>query len=165
MAILGNSGGGKSTLARRLATQHSLPLHEVDKLLWRPGWVLAPENEYTSEHDRILADSAWLIDGLGRLESIAPRIARATVVILVDFPLWQHFWLAAERQIAWARGGLKNPPGGRAEMPSTKALFETIYTVDRDWMPKIRELVSQAESSGTDVRRVSNPEELDIFQI
>jgi hypothetical protein len=32
------------------------------------------------------------------------RLARANAIVLVDTPLWMHFWLAAERQIAWAQG-------------------------------------------------------------
>jgi hypothetical protein len=102
---------------------------------------------------------------LGRLESIAPRIERATHVILVDMPLWQHFWLAAERQIAWAQGALAERPAGLAEMPPTRAFFETIWTLDRDWLPEIRERLARAERAGTDVRRIGSPEELETFVI
>jgi len=129
------------------------------------GLVLAPEPEYAAEHDRILAQPAWLLDGLGRLDSIAPRIERAIHVILVDMPLWQHFWLAAERQIAWARRELQEPPAGLAEMPPTRALFETIWTLDRDWLPEICERLAQAERTSTDVRRIGSPEDLETFEI
>jgi adenylate kinase family enzyme len=40
IAVIGNSGGGKSTVARHLAVSRGLPLVEVDALLWRPGWQL-----------------------------------------------------------------------------------------------------------------------------
>jgi adenylate kinase family enzyme len=33
IAIIGNAGGGKSTLARAMAARRGLPLTEVDKLL------------------------------------------------------------------------------------------------------------------------------------
>jgi len=33
IAVIGNAGGGKSTLARALATRHDLPYVEVDALL------------------------------------------------------------------------------------------------------------------------------------
>ena len=112
IAILGNSGGGKSTLPRRLASEQRLPLHEVDRVLWQPGWVLTPDDVYRAAHERILAQPSWLIDGLGRLDSIPSRIERATTPILIDLPLWQHFWLAAERQTAWAMGKLEHKPAG-----------------------------------------------------
>ncbi|WP_245298223.1 AAA family ATPase [Rhodomicrobium vannielii] len=37
--VLGCSGSGKSTLARRLAAAHGLPLIDLDREHWRPGWV------------------------------------------------------------------------------------------------------------------------------
>jgi adenylate kinase family enzyme len=40
--IIGNSGGGKSTLARRLGASGTCPHVEIDALLWRDGWELTP---------------------------------------------------------------------------------------------------------------------------
>lgn len=35
-----------------------------------------------------------------RLPYVAARLERATEIVVIDLPLWMHFWLAAERQIA-----------------------------------------------------------------
>lgn len=165
LAIIGNSGGGKSTLARRLAEERGLPLHEIDRLLWRPGWTLAPEADYEAAHTRILAQPAWLIEGVGRFESIARRLERATHLVLIDMPLWQHFWLAAERQIAWSKGALHDRPGDLAEAPPTRTLFETIWTIDREWMPAIRALTAQAAARGAEVARLDSPEAVERFHL
>ena len=85
-----------------------------------------------------------MIDGLGQKASIPERIDRATEIILVDMPIWMHFWLAAERQIAWATGTLDHSPGGIAQMASTEHLFRTIWEVDRTWMPNLRALCARA---------------------
>ncbi len=37
VAVFGNAGGGKSTLARRLAELTGLPLHPLDVIQFRPG--------------------------------------------------------------------------------------------------------------------------------
>jgi adenylate kinase family enzyme len=148
IAVIGNAGGGKSKLARALARRHGLPYVEIDALLWRDGWHAAPENESEAEHARLIAEPRWIIDGLGRLESIAARLARASMIVLVDLPLWMHFWLAAERQIAWAKGEIAHPPAGAKQMPPTEDLFRTIFEVDRDWMPEVRRLVAAAEARG-----------------
>ena len=160
IAVIGNAGGGKSTLARALATRRGLPYVEIDSLLWCDGWQLAPENEYEAAHARLIAEPRWVIDGLGRMESLAARLARAGEIVLVDLPLWMHFWLAAERQIAWARGEIAHPPAGAREMPPTEDLFRTIYEVDRDWMPELRRLVATAEASGARVERITDLEAL-----
>jgi adenylate kinase family enzyme len=36
VVVIGNSGGGKSVLARKLASMHNLPYREVDTLLLKP---------------------------------------------------------------------------------------------------------------------------------
>lgn len=101
IAIIGNAGGGKSTLARTLAALLRLPHIEVDRLLWQPNWTATAATIYEADHDQAIAMDAWVIDGLGRKASISDRLSRATtIIILVDMPLWMRVWLAAERQIA-----------------------------------------------------------------
>jgi adenylate kinase family enzyme len=108
IVVIGNAAGGKSTLARQLARRRALALIELDRLLWQPGWQLAPEPDYARRHAGIIAQDQWVIDGLGRQDSIASRLARATEIVLIDLPLWMHFWLAAERQQAWRKRGSMN---------------------------------------------------------
>jgi adenylate kinase family enzyme len=163
IVIVGNSGGGKSTLARRLAERRRLRHVEIDRLLWQDGWVLTPEGDYARQHREIIGQEDWLIDGLGRQDSIAERIGRATEIILIDMPLWMHFWLAAERQIAWAAGPLEHAPAGIARMPPTRDLFRTIWEVDRDWMPGVRALCTEAEAEGKIVTRLASVDEIDAF--
>jgi adenylate kinase family enzyme len=161
--VIGNAGGGKSTLARKLAERRGLKHVEIDRLLWREGWVLTSEDVYTQQHRKIIEQDEWVIDGLGRQDSIAERIDRATEIILIDMPIWMHFWLAAERQIAWANGALDHTPGGIKQMPPTKALFRTIWEVDQTWMPGIRALCTEAEVQGKIVIRLTSVDELDAF--
>jgi adenylate kinase family enzyme len=159
--IIGNSGGGKSTLARRLSAASQCPHIEIDGLLWQPGWQLTSVETYNSEHARLIAGESWIIDGLGRRDSIPARLVRA--IVLVDMPLWMHFWLAAERQIAWSRGGIEHLPAGLEKMPPTEALFRTIAEVGRDWMPEIRKLVALEENRGKRVFRIGSVDELEAF--
>jgi adenylate kinase family enzyme len=163
IVVIGNAAGGKSTLARELARRRELPLIEVDRLLWRAGWKLAPQADYARAHADAIAQDRWVIDGLGRRDSIAERLARSTDIILIDLPLWMHFWLAAERQLAWARGRLDGPPAGAVEMPPTRELFRTMAEVDQSWLPDIRSMCAQAELEGKAVRRLGSIEEIDAF--
>ena len=113
---------------------------------------------------RLIAEESWIVDGLGRLESIPERLARATDIILVDMPLWVHFWLAAERQIEWSTGTIQNPPAGLAKMPPTETLFRTIWEVDQNWMPEIRRLVALEEERGKLIFRLNSISDLDGFE-
>jgi adenylate kinase family enzyme len=163
IAVIGNAGGGKSTLARKLAARGGLPYVEIDSLLWQPGWQLTPAEIYEAEHSRLIAQPSWVIDGLGRLESVTARLSRSSEIVFIDMPLWMHCWLVAERQIAWAKGELEHPPAGATEMPPTQALFRTIFEVDWDWMPELRRLVEAAEASGTPVHLINGTAGLERY--
>ncbi len=163
IVVIGNAGAGKSTLARLLARKHGIRHIEIDRLLWQPGWTSTPNDIYEGGHREAIAAQGWVIDGLGQRASIPARIARATEIILVDMPLWMHFWLAAERQLKWSSRTLDHPPGAIDAMPPTKALFETMWEVDRTWMPEIRLLCADAERTSKLVTRLTSVEELTRF--
>lgn len=89
IAILGRGGSGKSTLARQLG----LPHIELDKLLW--GADLTPQ---PLDWESIVSGEEWVIDGdLGAYDNLAPRVARADAVVVLDFPLWLCAWRALRR--------------------------------------------------------------------
>ena len=163
IAILGNTAGGKSTLARHLSKTRNLPHIEIDAIYWLPDWTTVPSDIYERDHDTAIEQDAWIIDGGGDLQSIVKRADRATELILLDFPLWVHFWRAAERQMAWANGTLEHPPGGGQEMPPTDRLFEIIWNVDKDWMPVLRGLCDEHEQNGKRVVRLTSLEKLTTF--
>ena len=73
--IIGNAGGGKSRLAWHLSKCHHLPLTEIDRIRWRPGWVRVPEDEFTATHHALISGAAWVIDGWGSWESVRERLA------------------------------------------------------------------------------------------
>lgn len=163
IAIIGNSGGGKSTLARKLAAARGLPLVEADRMLWRPGWQLAPVAEYERDHAAAIARPAWIIEGLGRKESARDRLRRATEIILIDMPLEVHLRLATERHAAWEAGTLAYPPAMMANAPPLADLLATVRDNDRTWMPDIRRWVVDAETAGTMVTRVGSVAELETI--
>lgn len=163
IAIIGNAGSGKSTLARKLSAELDLPLHEVDRFMWTQGWDSVPDYVYDSAHQAILAEPHWVLDGMGRMASLRDRLDRATHIILCDFPIWQTFWLLAERQEAWKEGRLNEVPGGQSTRPETRRLFEFVWSIDQIIMPDIRDAVTkQAEKKP--VTRIESFEALLEFE-
>lgn len=45
IAVIGNAGGGKSTLSRLLGDALALPVHHVDSIQYRPGWERTPSQQ------------------------------------------------------------------------------------------------------------------------
>ena len=82
------------------------------------------------------------------------------MIVLVDMPIWMHYRLAAERQMAWNRGCMDHPPAGAKAPPPTDTLFRTIFDVDRQWMPEIRKLVDREQQRGKRIVKINDVEEL-----
>lgn len=83
--VVGCSGAGKSTFSRRLGAALGLPVTHLDRLFWRPGWTLAPEDEFHAAQQEIVESDAWVIDG-NYGASMHLRLPRADTVVFLDFP-------------------------------------------------------------------------------
>ena len=163
-SVIGNAGGGKSVLARAMASRLDAPLHELDGYLWEGNWRSVPEDDFASRHADLIAQDRWIVDGFGLPDTVYPRIARSTHVVYVELPIWLHFSLAAERQGAWKAGTLKNPPGGMRHPPPTKVLFELMWRIHTELEPPVGAAVDEAAGRGCRVERVRSLERLRALQ-
>lgn len=95
--IIGSPGSGKTTLARSLAAQTGLPLHHLDQLYWRPGWV-APDDKpaWRAQVAALSEQRRWIIDG-NYSDTLADRLARADKVILLDLSPFRCTWRVLKR--------------------------------------------------------------------
>lgn len=50
IAVIGNAGGGKSTLCRALGVALQLPVYAIDKVQWGPGWTRIAESTVDATH-------------------------------------------------------------------------------------------------------------------
>src|SRR3954470_19524229 len=81
VAVFGNTGGGKSTLAKRLAELTRLPLYPVDLIQFRPGGGEVTHDEYLTAHADLLRRDAWIIDGYGSVATSWERFAQADTLV------------------------------------------------------------------------------------
>jgi adenylate kinase family enzyme len=78
IVIYGNSGSGKSTMARALAARHGVALLELDTVVWESGKVavLRPREDIEADFERFLdSNETWVVEGCyGELVEMAlPR--------------------------------------------------------------------------------------------
>lgn len=147
IAVIGNAGGGKSTLCRRLRDVLRLPLYPVDQLQWRPGWKRVAEDEFTRVHKKLVSEPRWIIDGWGDFDAIEARFHRCDTVVLVDFPLWRHYWWALKRQFMCLFRPRVDGPPGCPMLPMTWPLLKMIGFIDRGATPRVRALVEAMRES------------------
>lgn len=95
--IVGCSGSGKTSVARKLAAQHSLALHELDFIAWdRDGdGSLLPYETRVKIAAELSEGDGWVAEGT-YLGWTTAFMERAHVIVWMDVPmrvaLWRVFW-------------------------------------------------------------------------
>lgn len=93
--IVGQPGGGKSTLARAIRKRTGLPVYHIDQIHWKPGWIERDKDEKTTLCHEIHARERWIFEG-GHSVTWPERLERCDTLVWIDTPLWKRtcrfFW-------------------------------------------------------------------------
>lgn len=162
VAVFGNAGGGKSTLAKRLADLTQLPLYPLDTIKYKIGGGEVPHEEYLKAHTALLRKDEWIIDGFGCVASAWERFSAADTLVYVDLPLITHYWWVTKRLI---KGLFVTPEGWPENSPmwsSTLNSYRVLWLCHRRLTPRYRQLVTEAAASKR-VHHVRSPAEIKRF--
>jgi len=162
VAIIGNAGGGKATLGRKLSRALNIELHPVDRLQWMPGWVPVPAEELGRRHKEILLRVRSIIDGWGTEETIVERFDASDTIIFVDHPLYIHYWWAIKRQIKCIFQPRIDGPEGCPMLPMTWPLLKMIWRIHHGARPQLLQLVNSYRGQ-KQIFHLRSPLELQSF--
>ncbi len=162
VVVIGNAGGGKSTMCRALSAKTGLPYFAIDKIMWKPGWVRTPDSEYNKSHDALIGSERWIIDGFGSWESVKRRLDACDTIILVDHPIWLHFWWATKRQVKAIFADRPDGPEGCPMLPVTFRLLKMMWWLHREMRPKLFAAVA-AHRSSKRIIYIGSPKQLAEF--
>lgn len=145
IAVIGNAGGGKTTLSRRLAQLYHLPLTHVDAIQFVADLKIRPYKESIAILSEIQNQSAWIIDGYGPLDIIQQRFQLADKIVFIDFPLWRHYWWCTKRQVLslW-KPRAELPAGSReATWAHTVKIYKTLWRVHKQMRPELIRILAR----------------------
>lgn len=162
VAIFGNAGGGKSTLARELAAITGLPLRSLDKLRFRPGGVEVPYDEYLNAHAALIGEKEWIIDGFGCINTIWKRLEAADTLIHVDLSLARHFLWVTKRLILGLFVCPEGWPEGSPIISSSLQSYRVLWPCHSRLTPKYRSYLLESAQRKR-VFRLRSPQELKAF--
>jgi energy-coupling factor transporter ATP-binding protein EcfA2 len=96
VAVIGTSGSGKTTFARRLAGILNREHVELDRLYWRPNWT--PRPEFRTLVEAAVSAESWIVDG--NYGSVRDLLwSRATGIVWLNYPFHLVFSRALRRTI------------------------------------------------------------------
>jgi adenylate kinase family enzyme len=108
IAVIGNSGTGKTSLARSLAHRLRVPYTELDAMFHQPGWTELDRAEFRKSVAVLVSEPRWVIDG--NYQQVRDLIwARADTVVWLHLPrtlvvrrvLWRTARRVVTRQPLW----------------------------------------------------------------
>lgn len=103
IVILGNCGGGKSTLATQLGAVLDLPVYHLDQIFWKPGWVESERDEFDARVLEVTATERWIIDG-NYTRTLQARIDRADLIIYINISRSLAVYRVVRRSVRhWGR--------------------------------------------------------------
>ena len=162
VAVFGNAGGGKSTLARHLAELTRLPLYPLDTIQFKAGGGKVPHDEYLKVHLELLGRDEWIIDGFGCVASAWERFAAADTLVYIDLSMFTHYRWVTKRLV---KGLIVAPEGWPENSPmwsSTLDSYRVIWLCHRHLTPRYRRLVADVADSKR-VHHLRSPAEMKAF--
>lgn len=115
IAVIGTSGVGKSTFAKRLAAAIEARYIELDAINWLPNWKALATDDLAEFQRRVQAAAtapAWVCDGnYPGVRNVV--LARATHIVWLDYSravvMWRvirrSFWRALTQEELWPGTG------------------------------------------------------------
>ncbi len=90
--IVGVSGSGKSTFARKLSFKNNIPAYFMDAIMWKPGWNYVGEEETTKQIEVLLTKPEWIFEGYIVKTIRAQVFEEASTIIYLDYSRWISTW-------------------------------------------------------------------------
>lgn len=148
IVIIGNLAGGKTRLSRSLAQRYQLPLLHIDSIQFLPGMKIRAQAETKAAIEKVTQQEKWIVDGFGPLDILEKRFASADSIVMIDFPLWRHYWWCAKRQVSnlWSRRQELPEDCSEISWDHTRKLLKTLKQIHTKMRPELLRILDRPEN-------------------
>jgi len=159
--VIGSSGAGKSTFARRLHQATNLKLIHLDQLHWKPNWVEPAKDEWRKIVEETIKRDEWIMDGnfSGTMEL---RIEVCDAVIFLDFPRTVCIWRILKRVAKYRKTNRPDMAEGCDEKFDF-AFLRWVWDYPNRTKPKVEALLKKYQTEKTIFRIESNADVENFF--
>lgn len=96
--VIGTTGSGKSTFAKRLAERLGYPCIQMDQLFWKSDWVECSDEEFIPKVESAVSGELWVLDGnYSRTNEI--KWKSADTIIWLDYSYPRTFFQLLRRTV------------------------------------------------------------------
>src|SRR5262245_19831213 len=147
--VMGSSGSGKSTFARRLSDMTGIPFVSLDALYWRPGWVASDNAEFGDRVAEVARQPQWVMDGnYTRHGAGELRREISDTVIWFDLPR-RSCMLGIMRRIAGSYGQVRPEMAEGCPEKIDFEFFRYVWTYRRKQRPTLLAHLEELRSDQT----------------
>ena len=134
--VLGCSGSGKTTFARKLAELTGLPLTHLDNVWWKPDRTHISRDEFNERLAALVQEEKWILDG-DYSRTYEPRIRACDTAFFLDYDEEECMKGITERV------GKERPDMPWTEKEIDPELVEMVRTFRTEKRPLLMELLKQ----------------------
>ena len=142
--VIGCCGAGKSTITLKLKNDLELPVFHLDKLFWKAGWEQKALEEFRAEHEQIIKNSHWVIDG-NYASTMSERYEKADLVIFMALPRWQCLWGVIKRRLTYNKQTRPDITEGCPERFDWE-FYKYVWNFHKTQLPKIEAIINTDNS-------------------
>lgn len=164
IAVIGNAGSGKTTLAFTLHEKLSLPLYHLDQYCWKPGWKKVEFETFKHIHDDLCHKDSWIVEG-SYYKLLAHRAMHADIIIYIDIPTYICLWRVLKRALLHHGQDIPGNPTDCKQNLFTVRFWEFlqwIWSFNRKHRPEILKVLEEFKSKKP-VYILKSQKEIDEF--
>ncbi len=112
--ICGQACSGKSTLAKDLSNELSLPVIHMDSIIWKDNWVKEDDYKYKRKEREALERSQWIFEGFNP-HNLGAQVRAADIVIFIKISKIKQTYHWLKRLRTYKNMNRQDMPAGNTE--------------------------------------------------